>query len=136
MEDREDFIGEPLVAGDSGFRISVVPEPFPRSTRARPFGARRMKDEAKIAGLRVFCWAVVVILPTGVICWLAHIHSILILAVALPFILVAERVFRRLLQAYELWGPKRTTEPGASPNGGPAERLGDSGVSGGPPSVS
>jgi hypothetical protein len=27
-------------------------------------------------------------------------------------------------------------QPGAPPNGGPAERLGNSGVSGGPPSVS
>jgi hypothetical protein len=30
----------------------------------------------------------------------------------------------------------RTAEPGASPNGGPAEQLGNSGVGGGPPSVS
>jgi len=30
----------------------------------------------------------------------------------------------------------RGAEPGAPPNGGPAERLGDSGVGGGPPSVS
>jgi hypothetical protein len=30
----------------------------------------------------------------------------------------------------------RKTEPGASPNGGPAEPLGNSGVGGGPPSVS
>jgi hypothetical protein len=29
-----------------------------------------------------------------------------------------------------------SAEPGAPPNGGPAERSGDSGVSGGPPSVS
>ena len=28
------------------------------------------------------------------------------------------------------------TEPGAPPNGGPAQRLGDSGLDGGPPSVS
>jgi len=55
-----------------------------------------MKDETKITTLRVLCWAVVVILPTGIICWLAHIHTIVILAVALPFILVAERVFRKL----------------------------------------
>jgi hypothetical protein len=30
----------------------------------------------------------------------------------------------------------RITEPGASPNGGPATRFGNSGVGGGPPSVS
>ncbi len=30
----------------------------------------------------------------------------------------------------------RVAEPGASPNGGPAEPLGNSGVGGGPPSVS
>lgn len=95
-----------------------------------------MKDEAKIAALRALCWAVVVILPTGIICWLAHIHTIVILAVALPFILVAERVFRKLLQVYGLWGSKRGTEPGASPNGGPAVPSGGSDVSGGPPSVS
>jgi uncharacterized membrane protein YhaH (DUF805 family) len=32
--------------------------------------------------------------------------------------------------------PKKTVEPSASPNGGPARPLGSSGVSGGPPSVS
>jgi hypothetical protein len=31
---------------------------------------------------------------------------------------------------------RRSTQPAASPNGGPAERLGNSGVRGGPPSVS
>jgi hypothetical protein len=31
---------------------------------------------------------------------------------------------------------ERNAEPGAPPNGGPATRLGDSGVGGGPPSVS
>jgi hypothetical protein len=31
---------------------------------------------------------------------------------------------------------KPTTEPGASPNGGPAEPPDNSGISGGPPSVS
>ena len=30
---------------------------------------------------------------------------------------------------------KRQSEPGASPNGGPAQRLGNSEVNGGPPSV-
>jgi hypothetical protein len=32
--------------------------------------------------------------------------------------------------------PAENAEPGASPNGGPAERLGNPGVGGGPPSVS
>jgi hypothetical protein len=32
--------------------------------------------------------------------------------------------------------PTRKAEPGAAPNGGPAGRLGNSGVGGGPPSVS
>src|ERR1035437_7040995 len=32
-------------------------------------------------------------------------------------------------------GVRRRAEPGASPNGGPAERLGNSEVGGGPPSV-
>ena len=31
---------------------------------------------------------------------------------------------------------RKNTEPGASPNGGPTQRLGNSGASGGPPSVS
>ena len=34
------------------------------------------------------------------------------------------------------FAPRHSAEPDASPNGGPAERLGNSGVSGGPPSVS
>jgi len=95
-----------------------------------------MTDETKTIALRVLCWAVVVILPTGIICWLARIHTIGILGVALPFILVAERVLRKLLQIYGLWGPKRGAEPAAPPNGGPAEPVGSSGVGGGPPSVS
>jgi len=95
-----------------------------------------MKDQTKTAALRALCWAVVVILPTGVICWVAHIHTIVILAVALPFILVAGRVFRKLLQVYGLWRPKRGTEPAASPNGGPAVPSGGSDPNGGPPSVS
>ncbi len=95
-----------------------------------------MKDETKINALRALCWAVVVVLPTGIICWLAHIHTVAVLAVALPLILVAERVFRKLLQVYGLWGPKRGTEPGASPNGGPAVGSGNPGAGGGPPSVS
>jgi hypothetical protein len=33
------------------------------------------------------------------------------------------------------WDARRRAEPGASPNGGPAERLGNSGAGGGPPSV-
>jgi len=94
-----------------------------------------MKDETKVTALRAVCWAVVVILPTAIICWLAHIHTIAILGVALPLILVAERVYRKMLQVYGLWGPRSRTEPGAS-NGGPAERLGGPGASGGPPSVS
>jgi hypothetical protein len=36
----------------------------------------------------------------------------------------------------ELARPKAIAEPSASPNGGPAERLANSGVGGGPPSVS
>jgi hypothetical protein len=72
-----------------------------------------MKSELKTSALR---WAVVVILPTGIICWLAHIHTVLVVAVALPFTLLAERVFRKLLQVYGLWGPKTEAEPSASPN--------------------
>jgi hypothetical protein len=36
----------------------------------------------------------------------------------------------------EKGSPRQKAEPGAPPNGGPAKRLGDSSVSGGPPSVS
>jgi|SRR5579883_880323 len=94
----------------------------------------RMHDETKISGLRALCWVVVVILPTGIICWFAQIHTIAIVAIALPFMLIAELVFRKLLQVCGLWGPRSGTEPGAAPNGGPARSLGNSGV-GGPPSV-
>lgn len=95
-----------------------------------------MKDHTKIMSLRALCWAMVVILPTGMICWLAHIHSVAILAVALPFMLIAERVFRKLLQVFGLSGPMRRIEQAAPPNGGPPARPGNSEVGEGPPSVS
>jgi hypothetical protein len=43
-----------------------------------------------------------------------------------------------LNEALEVYGSilSDEAEPGASPNGGPAERFGNSGVGGGPPSVS
>jgi len=45
---------------------------------------------------------------------------------------------RELDEALEIYGSilSGPAEPGASPNGGPAERFGNSGASGGPPSVS
>jgi hypothetical protein len=102
-----------------------------------------MKRESQSELLRIACWVVFVILPTTLICWLAGIHTAAI-AVAIPFILVAERVYRRLLQRFGLWGvvpdsdssAKTKIEPGASPDGGPAKPLGNSGVSSEPPAVS
>ena len=44
--------------------------------------------------------------------------------------------FGAAVATFFLWIVRRGAEPGASPNGGPAEPLGDSGVGGGPPSVS
>jgi hypothetical protein len=103
-----------------------------------------MKDETKTVVLRALCWIFVVILPAGIICWLAEIHNVGMVAVAVPFILVAERVYRRLLRRYGLWGVRtgsasshmKGIEPGAAPNDGPAGPLGNSGVSKGPPSMS
>jgi hypothetical protein len=95
-----------------------------------------MKDETKISALRALCWAVIVVLPTGIICWLTHIHTAAIIAVALPFMLVGEWVFRKLLQVYGLWDPKRGAEQAAPTNGGPTKPFGNSDVGGGPPSVS
>jgi hypothetical protein len=54
-------------------------------------------DNYMVVFLRILCWIVVVIIPTGVICWLARIHNIGMIGVALPFILIAERAFRVLL---------------------------------------
>jgi hypothetical protein len=67
-----------------------------------------MKPETKSELLRFACWLFVVILPTTLICWLADIHSVAAFAVAFPFVLVAERVYRRSLQRYHLWhaGPE------------------------------
>ena len=103
-----------------------------------------MKREAQSEVLRIACWVLIVILPTALICWLAGIHTVAAIAVAIPLILIAERVYRRLLQRFGLWGvapdsdgsAKAKIEPGASPSGGPAERLDNSEVGGGPPSVS
>lgn len=103
-----------------------------------------MKRETQSELLRIACWILVVILPTALICWLAGIRSVAAIGVAIPLILVAERVYRRLLQRSGLWGvvpdsdraAKTNIEPCAPPNGGPAERSGNSGVGGGPPSVS
>jgi hypothetical protein len=43
-------------------------------------------------------------------------------------------LFKKTVLDY--FGQRRSAELGAAPNGGPAERLGNSGVGGGPPSVS
>lgn len=47
---------------------------------------------------------------------------------------LTERLAQRYLQRLE--GPQTEANKGAPPNGGPAELLGNSGVGGGPPSVS
>lgn len=56
------------------------------------------------------------------------------LAACLPLLVATTLILQGLVR----YRPHRGTdgEPGASPNGGPAERLGNSGVQGGPPSVS
>jgi hypothetical protein len=77
-----------------------------------------MKDEAKSTALRVLCWAGVVMIPTGMICWLAHIPNAAAIAVALPFMLMAEHVFRKLAQVCGLSAPKRG--PGGSDGNNPS----------------
>jgi|ERR1041385_11142 hypothetical protein len=48
-----------------------------------------------------------------------------------------QKVRQQAFAAAKKWRKTKTkAEPGASPNGGPAMRLGDSGAGGGPPSVS
>jgi hypothetical protein len=87
-----------------------------------------MKRETKSDLLRIACWMFVVILPTALICWLAEIYSVAAVAVALPFMLVAERVYRRLLQRYEFWEPesnslaKNKIEPDGAANGSQPSR--------------
>jgi hypothetical protein len=95
-----------------------------------------MKADNKIVILRVACWLLIVVLPTAAVCWFAEIHSAVIIAVALPFILVAERVFRLVVRRHETSDHQSEVEPGASPNGGPATPSDSSVASGGPPSVS
>ena len=58
-----------------------------------------MKDNTKSDIIRILCWIFVVIIPTGIICWLADIYTVAMIAVALPFIFISERVYRRLLQS-------------------------------------
>ena len=102
-----------------------------------------MKRETQSELLRIACWMLVVILPTALICWLAGIRSVAAIGVALPLILVAERVYRRLLQRFGLWGiapdsdraARTNIEPGAPPNGGPAAPIADPEAPEGPPSV-
>jgi hypothetical protein len=57
-----------------------------------------MRSESKIALLRIACWLIIVVLPTIAICWYADLLSVAAFGVALPFILIAERVFRASLQ--------------------------------------
>jgi hypothetical protein len=52
----------------------------------------------------------------------------------LGFVLLFFFVGTYIFLAY--WYPNDNAEPAASPNGGPAARSGNSGISGGPPSVS
>lgn len=62
-----------------------------------------MTNNAKSEVLRLLCWILIVIIPTGIICWLMDIYSIAALGIALPFILMAEHVYRKVLQYYGLW---------------------------------
>ena len=56
-----------------------------------------MKPLTKAEVLRIACWISIVILPTVLICWVTETYSVVALAIALPFILVGERVYRKLL---------------------------------------
>jgi hypothetical protein len=103
-----------------------------------------MKDNTKSVIIRILCWIFVVILPVGVICWLMDLYSVAMLAVAFPFFLVAERVYRKLLQHYNLWEvdanstdlTNNPTGPGTTRNGDSAAETKNIGVTEGPPSVS
>jgi hypothetical protein len=99
----------------------------------------------------------------GAVVWMWRMwHFIATLAAMVVFALylVSERLFHPLSQVHQVQGVlfafsivfillyllrdlvvrygrlRSGTEPGVSPKGGPAERLGNSGVGGGPPSVS
>ena len=62
-----------------------------------------MTRERKAEFLCIICWFLVVILPTGGVCLYFHIKDVRLVAVALPFILIAERVYRKWLQKAGLW---------------------------------
>ena len=64
-------------------------------------------------------------------------HLLLIILGALPALWPLRRYFTNGVGSPSKEEPtKRGAEPAASPSGGPAERFGNSGVGGGPPSVS
>jgi hypothetical protein len=72
-----------------------------------------MKVETRIGILRIVCWLAIVIIPSGAIYWFADFYGVDIgagiIAVALPSILVAERVFCVVLRKSGLWD--RSTRP-------------------------
>ena len=82
-----------------------------------------MKPENKMILIRVLCWIVLVIAPTAAVWWLVGLRNVGILAVAIPFILIAERVFRWLLRKPDVPGTpgngmkSGSVQPGGAANG-------------------
>jgi hypothetical protein len=61
------------------------------------------KVQNRLLVLRLLCWLVFVIVPAGVIGWLARVHNAWILAVGIPLMFVVERLFRSWVRWYELY---------------------------------
>jgi hypothetical protein len=61
------------------------------------------KVQNRLLVLRLLCWLVFVIVPAGVIGWLARVHNLWILAVGIPLMFVVERLFRSWVRWHELY---------------------------------
>ena len=61
------------------------------------------KLQHKLLLLRLLCWLVFVIVPAGVIGWLARVHTVWILVGGIPLMFLVERLFRSWVRWYELY---------------------------------
>jgi hypothetical protein len=61
------------------------------------------KVQNRLLMLRLLCWLVFVILPAGVIGWMARVHNAWILVAGIPLMFLVERLFRSWVRWYELY---------------------------------
>lgn len=120
-----------------------VPFPFPKGAKLKPeedvvlaLPRALIPDDEKIGSVLLCDDSAEFTLNEKVGAFYVRLKAGMVFALAksCEVMLIAEDKRPR---SFQIMKPvKRSTEPGASPNGGPAERSDNSGVSGGPPSVS